>query len=111
MDFRVQAQIGYYDESQSLVPVPGAPFRFYTFIGEVSGWSSTQTITIPEGQTTTSSSSPSPTATATPSPTLTPSQEPDLTPEDIAPIISAAIVIAVISAGVSLIVYFKKRKR
>jgi hypothetical protein len=47
MDFRVQAQIGYYTESQLLVPVPGAPFSYYTFTGEVSGWSTTQTVTIP----------------------------------------------------------------
>ena len=47
MDFRVQAQIGYYTESKLYIIVPGAPFSEYTFHGEVSGWSNTQTITIP----------------------------------------------------------------
>jgi hypothetical protein len=47
MDFRVQAQIGYYTSTTEFIAVPGAPFTTYTFNGEVSGWSSTQTITIP----------------------------------------------------------------
>ncbi len=47
MDFRVQAQIGYYNEYKEYVMVPGAPFSVYTFFGEVSGWSNIQTITIP----------------------------------------------------------------
>jgi hypothetical protein len=49
MDFRVQAQIGYYTSSIEPVIIPGAPFTTYAFNGEVSGWSSTQTITIPQG--------------------------------------------------------------
>ena len=73
MDFRVQAQIGYYNVSQLFVPVPGAPFYVYKFIGEVSGWSSTQTITIPETSTTTS---PSTNPTLTSNPTLSPSPNP-----------------------------------
>jgi hypothetical protein len=47
MDFRVQAQIGYYTSTVSYIAIPGAPFTTYTFNGEVSGWSSTQTIKIP----------------------------------------------------------------
>jgi hypothetical protein len=47
MDFRVQAQIGYYTSTTEFIAVPGAPFTTYTFNGEVSGWSTTQTITIP----------------------------------------------------------------
>jgi hypothetical protein len=49
MDFRVQAQIGYYTSTTEFIAVPGAPFTTYTFNGEVSGWSITQTITIPQG--------------------------------------------------------------
>jgi hypothetical protein len=48
MDFRVQAQIGYYDSYQEYIPVPGSPFTHYTFTGEASGWSNAQTITIPD---------------------------------------------------------------
>ena len=47
MDFRVQAQIGYYTSTTEFIAVPGAPFTTYTFNGEVSGWSTTQIITIP----------------------------------------------------------------
>jgi len=47
MDFRVQAQIGYYTSIQEYIGVPGAPFTTYTFNGEVSGWSTTRTITMP----------------------------------------------------------------
>jgi hypothetical protein len=60
MDFRVQAQIGYYNGSELYVMAPGAPFSLYTFIGEVSGWSNTQTITIPASSTS-PSASPTPT--------------------------------------------------
>ena len=48
MDFRVQAQIGYYTSTTEFYAVPGAPFTTYTFNGDVSGWSNTQTITIPQ---------------------------------------------------------------
>ena len=46
VDFRVQAQIGYYTSTEDYIGVPGAPFTTYTFNGEVSGWSETQTLTI-----------------------------------------------------------------
>lgn len=48
IDFRVQAQAGYYDETELYIILPGAPFSEYSFVGEVSGWSQPQTIAIPE---------------------------------------------------------------
>lgn len=82
MDFKVQAQIGYYNEHQEFYMAPGAPFTTYTFVGEVSGWSNTQTITIPTSNSTTSSASSSTSVTpiqiAEPAPALpteTPPQE------------------------------------
>ena len=77
MDFRVQAQIGYYNESQLLIPVPGAPFSIYTFIGEVSGWSNTQTIKIPKSTSTTTPSTTPPEDMAT-----TPDQIQNSTPQN-----------------------------
>jgi hypothetical protein len=62
IDFQVQASIGYYSGSN-------------VFVGQSSGWSNTQTLTIPDDNSTTSPSS-SPTSTASPSqlPTATPQQ-------------------------------------
>lgn len=48
IDFRVQAQAGYYDRTELYIILPGAPFSEYSFVGEVSGWSQPQTIAIPE---------------------------------------------------------------
>jgi hypothetical protein len=89
LDFQVEASIGYYTADN-------------VFIGETSGWSNTQTLTIGESQTPT----PSP---ATPTPTPTPSQEPQQT-EQIEPIVGAAIVVAVIIAVLGLLIYLIKRK-
>jgi hypothetical protein len=55
IDFQVEAAAGYW--TQGDVIVPGAP-RGDVFIGEKSGWSSTQTLTIPSAS---ASASPSPT--------------------------------------------------
>jgi hypothetical protein len=70
-------------------------------LNETSGWSNTQTLTIGESQTPT----PSPATTPTP----TPSEEPQQT-EQIEPILGAAIVVAVIIAVLSLLIYLIKRK-
>jgi hypothetical protein len=108
VDFRVQAQIGYYNKSYTgmFAPVPGGDF-YYVFTGETSDWSNIQTITIGESQTPT----PSPATTPTPdqTPTPTPSQEPQQT-EQIEPIVGAAIVVAVIIAVLGLLIYLIKRK-
>ena len=88
IDFQVEASIGYYTADN-------------VFIGETSGWSNTQTLTIGESQTTT----PSPAAT----PTSTPSQELQQT-EQIEPIVGATIVVAVIVAVLGLLIYLIRRK-
>ena len=70
IDFRVQAIIGYSTRYND-TPVPGVPVfdptdpnpRHYIFTGEISDWSTTQTVTIPESNT-------SLTLTPTPSPTV-----------------------------------------
>jgi hypothetical protein len=102
MDFRVQAQIGYFTYYYM-------PFKVYEFHGETSGWSETQTITIGESLTPT----PSPETTPTPpnmGPTSPPNHEPLLPPEQLGIIVGVAIAVAVIGAGVSLLLYLIKRK-
>jgi hypothetical protein len=98
IDFQVEAVIGY---EQSVLSPPPFPMTRWVIIGESSGWSDTQTITISEGQTPTS-----PPATT---PTPTPSQEPQQT-EQIEPIVGAAIVMAVIIAVLGLLIFLIKRK-
>ncbi|MCW4044727.1 MAG: hypothetical protein NWE94_04325 [Candidatus Bathyarchaeota archaeon] len=99
MDFRVQAQIGYFTYYYM-------PFRVYEFHGETSGWSDIQTITIP-----TSDSSPasSPLSTSIPDQTLEPTATgtPQTLPAEA--IIVAVIAVVLVIAG--LLVYFKKRSR
>ena len=90
VDFQVQALIGHIDYAGD---------GFYSFTGQKSDWSNTQTITIGESQTPTS-----PPATPTP----TPSQESQQTEQEI--IIGAAIAAAVIVVGVGLLIYLIKRK-
>jgi hypothetical protein len=96
MDFRVQAQTGYYNETKVYVIIPGAPFSEYTFIGEVSGWSNTQTISIPNGSVSVSTS-PNPTLSSSPTsnPTPTPSV-PEFSGLMILPLIISLLFVAVI---------------
>jgi hypothetical protein len=79
MDFRVQAQIGYYLEI--FYPMQFMDTHFYTFTGEVSGWSPTQTMTIPETSTSTSPT-PIPTYAPTPTPSVTSPTPTDSLPND-----------------------------
>lgn len=93
VDFQVEAVIA------TAHPLYGTNFGYWSY--ETSGWSNTQTLTIGESQTPT----PSPATTPTP----TPSEEPQQT-EQIEPILSAAIVVAVIIAVLGLLIYLIKRK-
>jgi hypothetical protein len=110
VDFQVEAFIGY--EKRVDYFFLGDEGHYYTFTAfERSGWSETQTITIPEGQTSTPSS-----AITTP----IPSQEPPQTEQteiiidvsigvaEIGPYV--VIAVAVISAGLGLLIYLIKRK-
>ncbi|MFA7398230.1 MAG: hypothetical protein WC046_07085 [Candidatus Bathyarchaeia archaeon] len=115
MDFRVQAQIGYYTEHKETIPVPGAPFSVYTFHGEVSGWSNTQTITI--DSTSTSTPNPTPPSTPNPTTTLTPTESPGSLPSDsdnpiglsIEQLTIIALIIAVIGLSAALLLSRKRK--
>jgi hypothetical protein len=86
VDFQVQAQIGHIDDMPSGLMAGD----YYSFTGESSDWSSTQTITVANGATSTSTS---------PTP---------LTPEFSSLAIQFSLITMAAIAG--LLVYFKKRK-
>jgi hypothetical protein len=90
VDFQVQAMVGY--RTRSLAWLYGRQGLPYVFEGESSGWSNTQTVTIREEQT----------------PTSTPYHEPQTLGQEV--ILGVAITVAVIGAGLGLLVYLVKRK-
>jgi hypothetical protein len=111
VDFQVRAVIGFnfLYFGGHIQPI-GTVFHYV----QESDWSNTQTVTIGELQTT----SPEPTSTPeptiptspTPSPELTPTpySEPQLTEQEL--ILGIAITIAIVGAGLGLLVYLIKRK-
>ena len=107
VDYQVEAIVGHF--YTDYYP-PGHAIQFPVTAFQVdgtSGWSSTQTLTIGEIQTT----SPEPTPTLpNMGPISPPSQEPALTQEQIVLILGVAIVMAVLAVGLGLLVYLIKRK-
>jgi hypothetical protein len=94
VDFQVEALAGYIQRIWNPNFTSQLDMYPYVFTGETSGWSNTQTITIPETSTSTS-----PSTNPTPTPTV-----PELPPW----IIPLLLTIMVALAG--LLVYQKKRK-
>ena len=102
VDFQVEAMIGYVHRS-------GEPPWFpWTFYGETSGWSNTQTITIAESQTSSPESTPtlSPEITTPASPTSTPSNEPQTSDQQV--IFGVAAFVAVFAFGLFLVYRIKR---
>jgi hypothetical protein len=114
-DFQVHAMIGGFYKM-------GIPLSGWVFQGESSGWSNTQTITIPE----TPSSTPSPSPSLTPS--SSPTQQPTLEPTQsaiptVAPIsainpllltlgiVALATAFTAIAISLILVMYFRKIKK
>lgn len=101
VDFQVEAILGYeysydqyfYNQQPHVIPIV-----VNTFVYQASGWSNTQTLNISESQTPNSS----------PTPTSTPYNEPQQAEQEI--IIGVAVTVAVISAGLGLLLYLIKRK-
>jgi hypothetical protein len=105
LDFRVRALTGYYVPYGRSVVIFG-----YDFFGQESDWSETQTINVNESQMWTPLPETTPTQTplvTTPTPPAY--QEPQQTEQN-ETITSAAIVVAVIGAGLGLLIYLMKRK-
>ena len=87
IDFQVEAMIGYVDR-EIIIPVPGTG---WIFIGETSGWSTTQTLVIGENQ-----------SAASPLGKYQPSEQ--------EVILGVAITVAVVGLGLGLLIYLIKRK-
>mgnify|MGYP005847404431 CR=1 FL=1 len=106
VDFQVEALIGYYSRVYG-TPVPPFMESYWdVFTGESSGWSETQTLTIPS-----SASSPA----DSPSPASSPNQTSEPTPKDTSQTLPTEAIIGAVTAGIlmiaGLLVYFKKRSR
>jgi hypothetical protein len=99
IDYQVEAMIGYIHREVT-IPIPGTG---WLFTGEKSGWSETLTLTVPI-----STQLP----TITPSPTTTPEPTPNETSRtlQVETIVGVAISVAVIGAGLGLLVYLIRRK-
>jgi len=87
IDFQVEAMIGYVDR-EIIIPVPGTG---WIFVGETSGWSTTQTLTIGENQ-----SPASPTTKYQPS--------------EVEVIIAVAIIVAVFGLGLGLLIHLLRKQ-
>jgi len=98
VDVQVQALFGDFHAEPyvHLVPLPAPTYDFY-FVGTKSDWSETQTIRIGESQ------SPSPEPT-----TPTSYNEPQPSEQEV--ILGAAITVALLGAGLGLLIYLIKRK-
>jgi len=108
VDYQVEAIVGhfytdYYPEGHA-IQFPITVFQ----VDETSGWSETQTIKIGESQT----SSPEPTIPTSPTPSLEPTSspynEPQVTGQEL--ILGIAVTVAVLGAGLGLLLYLIKRK-
>ena len=107
VDYQVEAMIGYTHQVVSDPP----HFLPWVFTGEKSGWSETLTITVPIS-TQLPTITPSPTTTPEPTPPTSPTPTPNGTSRTMQSetIVGAVIAVAVIGAGLGLLVYLIKRK-
>jgi hypothetical protein len=99
LDFQIQASIGYY----MLITRQVNENLHYPFDGEISGYSNTQTINIPQDSTNNSPSS-TPIPSSSPNPTPTPTV-PEL------PIWIIPLLLTIMLVSASLLVYHKKHKK
>jgi hypothetical protein len=97
IDFQVQALIGCVARDYNPRVTYQLDMFQWVFVGETSGWSNTQTLTVPV-----SAPSPAPTLTPTPAPEEISQALP------LEAIIGAVIAVVLVAAG--LLVYFRKRK-
>jgi hypothetical protein len=102
-DFQVQAYIGYYTSEESNPYLYSGTITIYTFHGQSSGWSSTQTITLAE---TTQTATPSPNQSSAPTinPTVTQVFSSDL-------VGTATLIVLIIIAMLLVFVVYYLRKR
>jgi hypothetical protein len=97
-DIQVEAMIGYVHRAPNPNYTNPLDMFPYVFTGETSGWSETQTISIPANTP----------LSPTPTPSTSPSQPQQTQQLEI--IMGVAVVVAVIVAGLGLLIYLIKRK-
>jgi hypothetical protein len=93
-DIQVEAMLGNFDYVHSNPPITSG----FVFTGMTSGWSETQTISIPANTP----------LSSTPTPSPSPFQPQQTEPLEV--IIGVAVAVAVIGAGLGLLIYLIKRK-
>jgi hypothetical protein len=105
LDFQVEAMIGYVHRDASI------PFAPWVFTGEKSGWSETLTLTVPIS-TQFPTITLSPTTTPEPTPPISPTPTPNENSRTLQSeaIVGAFIAVAVIVAGLGLLIYLIKRR-
>lgn len=105
VDYQLEAMIGYTNRDASKAFAP------WVFTGEKSGWSETLTVTVPiSAHLPTISSSPTTTPEPTPATSSTPTPNENSQALHLESIVGAFIAVAVICAGLGLLVYLIKRK-
>jgi hypothetical protein len=104
-DIQVEAMIGSIGRQFNPNATSQLDMYPYVFTGETSGWSNTQTVTLPAN----TPLSPNPTSSPATTPTQTPSQEPQQTDQN-QTITVVAIAVVVIGAYLGLLIYLIKRK-
>jgi hypothetical protein len=105
VDYQVEAMIGYVHRDASI------PFAPWVFTGEKSGWSETLTLTVPIS-TQFPTITLSPTTTPEPTPPISPTPTPNENSRTLQSeaIVGAFIAVAVIVAGLGLLIYLIKRR-
>ena len=105
VDYQVEAMIGYVHRDASKAFAP------WVFTGEKSGWSETLTVTVPIS-TQLPTITPSPTAIPEPTPATSSTPTPNENSQALQSeaIVGAFIAVAVIGAGLGLLIYLIKRK-
>jgi hypothetical protein len=102
VDFQVEAMSGY--TTREVTSIPGAG---WTFNGVTSGWSNTQTITIPYSS---ASVTPAPSSTNSQSST-TPTLPPDTISDNSTLIVFSIVVVILVISIISLLMYVRHLKR
>ena len=126
VDFRVQAIIGYstrINTTFSGPPIglePGESYHYHTFTGQISDWSYTQAISIPDGAISISSPNPTSPTTSTPTTTPTPTSSPiapdtngnstNLITLPLGIFVIIVAVVVLLAAALSVLLYTRHRK-
>ena len=104
VEFQVEALVGYIHH---IYTNPGDPYGKYVFEGQTSGWSNTQTITIPNGS---SSVTPAPSSTNSQSST-TPTLPPETISDNSTTILLSIVIATLVISVILLLMYVRHLKK